>query len=161
SDFALARYDPDGSLDTSFDGDGKLTTPFADGHDIAFAVGVDSQGRLVAAGWAIGGLGTTALARYRPNGSLDATFRGDGKVTAGGGLLASTMAFDAQDRIVVAGGTVSSDTSGVARFIGDAVPPAAPAIDSGPGNGSFTNDPKPTFKFSSEAGATFACGFDG
>src|SRR5437762_2495115 len=32
-DFALARYNPDGSPDTSFDGDGKLTTPIGTGDE--------------------------------------------------------------------------------------------------------------------------------
>ena len=47
--FALARYNVDGSLDTSFDGDGKVTTDFG-GGEIATAVAIQSDGKIVAAG---------------------------------------------------------------------------------------------------------------
>src|SRR5438874_768526 len=40
-DFAVARYNTDGSLDTSFDGDGKVTTAFGSSQDIASAVAIE------------------------------------------------------------------------------------------------------------------------
>src|ERR671935_228601 len=49
-DFALARYKPDGSLDTNFDGTGKVTTAFGSGNDLASALAVQPDGKLVAAG---------------------------------------------------------------------------------------------------------------
>ncbi len=39
TDFALARYNTDGSLDTGFDGDGKVTVSFANGHEEAADLG--------------------------------------------------------------------------------------------------------------------------
>ena len=163
--FAVARYNADGSLDDTFSDDGKVITPInalgPDG-DQAFFAGVDPQGRVVAAGRADAAAGPEfALARYTSNGALDPTFGGDGKVTAPDGK-ANAAAFDGQDRIVVEGLSTATGSAkfGLARFIGDAVPPTA-AIDSGPAAGSFINDSTPTFGFSSsEAGSSFTCGLD-
>ena len=87
-DFALARYNPNGSLDTSFSGDGKQTTDFG-GFSGASGVALQGDGKIVAVGDAGGG--TTgfdfALARYNPNGSLDTSFSGDGKQTTDFGAL--------------------------------------------------------------------------
>ncbi|MGH2963926.1 MAG: hypothetical protein ACRDMH_00885 [Solirubrobacterales bacterium] len=107
-DFALARYKPNGSLDPSFGGDGQVTTDFHGGGDQANGVAIDSHGRIVAAGGAGGSTPTNggeALARYRPNGTLDPTFGGDGKVTTASGRrsIAQSVTIDPQARIVVAG----------------------------------------------------------
>ena len=81
-DFALARYTADGSLDPSFDGDGKVKTDFG-GPDEANAVAIQREGEIVAAGSATHDSGALlfALARYKGDGALDPTFDGDGKVT--------------------------------------------------------------------------------
>ncbi|HEX8499370.1 MAG TPA: discoidin domain-containing protein [Pyrinomonadaceae bacterium] len=91
-DFALVRYAADGTLDPAFDGDGRVTTAFfGDAYmddERAFAVRVQADGRIVAAGFAFdrgetapaSGGEDFALARYNPDGSLDATFGGDGLV---------------------------------------------------------------------------------
>ncbi|TNC99977.1 MAG: FG-GAP repeat-containing protein [Rhodocyclaceae bacterium] len=80
-DFALARYNADGSLDTSFDSDGKLTTDFGVGDDYAYGVAIQSDGRIVVAGMSWNGsTNDFALARYNADGSLDTTFSGDGKL---------------------------------------------------------------------------------
>ena len=86
-DLAVARYDAAGSLDTSFDGDGKVTTDFGGYYDAADAVAVQSDGKVVVAGHAGDDPGgdAIALARYNTNGSLDSAFGGDGKVTSDGG----------------------------------------------------------------------------
>ncbi len=81
--FALARYQSDGSLDTSFSGDGKLTTQVSAGAcGFAYDVALQSDGKIVAGGGvqAVTGL-NFALARYQSNGNLDMSFSGDGKVT--------------------------------------------------------------------------------
>src|SRR5438128_552157 len=66
SDFTLARYKPDGEPDSSFDLDGQLTTDFFGGDDGAFAVAVQTDGKIVAAGMATSpsGVQDFALARY-------------------------------------------------------------------------------------------------
>jgi uncharacterized delta-60 repeat protein len=82
--FALARFNPDGSLDSSFDADGKVVTDFTTGPDLASALEVQSDGKILVAGItdASSGGGGLALARYNADGSLDSSFDGDGKVTA-------------------------------------------------------------------------------
>lgn len=75
-DFAVARYNSDGSLDTSFDTDGMVTTDFGGTNEVARAVVIQSSGKIIVAGQS--GL-TFALARYNTNGSLDTGFDGDGK----------------------------------------------------------------------------------
>ena len=63
--FALARYNPNGSLDPSFSGNGKQTTDFG-GPDAAHAVALQANGKIVAVGHGLDGDGTQgfALARY-------------------------------------------------------------------------------------------------
>ncbi len=77
-DFALVRYNSDGSLDTSFSGDGKLTTPVGTSSDYSGTVAVQPDGKILQGGASSGDF---ALVRYNANGTLDATFDGDGKLT--------------------------------------------------------------------------------
>jgi len=105
-DFALARYNPDGSLDTSFSSDGLLTTDFNSGDDGADAVAVQADGKIVTAGYAYNGSNNDfALARYNPNGSLDTTFSSDGLLTTavGSSSEARAVAVQADGKIVAAG----------------------------------------------------------
>ena len=78
TDFALVRYNPDGSLDTSFGNGGKLTTAIESGNDTATAVALQKDGKIVAAGSNDAWHGATrtamAVVRYLPNGSLDTSF---------------------------------------------------------------------------------------
>jgi uncharacterized delta-60 repeat protein len=76
-DFAVARYNADGSLDSSFAGDGRLTTDFDDGPDAANALALESNGRILVAGESKGDF---ASARYEPDGDLDPSYGGDGLV---------------------------------------------------------------------------------
>jgi uncharacterized delta-60 repeat protein len=78
--FALVRYNANGTLDATFGGNGKVTTAFTPGRDVANAVAIQADGKIVAAGEASGIGRTFALARYNANGTLDATFGGDGTV---------------------------------------------------------------------------------
>jgi uncharacterized delta-60 repeat protein len=65
-DMALVRYLPDGSLDTSFDGDGILTADFHGRGEFGQDVALDSDGRIVAAGYTANG-GDTEFALLRAN----------------------------------------------------------------------------------------------
>src|SRR5215472_7098710 len=51
-DFALARFNGNGTLDTSFGMSGKVTTDFAGGNDLPFSVAVQPDGNIVLAGGA-------------------------------------------------------------------------------------------------------------
>jgi uncharacterized delta-60 repeat protein len=114
--FALARYKPNGSLDTTFSGDGRQTTPFAGS---AYAVAIQPDGKIVVVGTAgASGLlpGNFAIARYKRDGSLDPTFSGDGKQTTdfGGYDVANAVALMPNGKIVAAGGGAGSFA--VARY---------------------------------------------
>jgi uncharacterized delta-60 repeat protein len=81
-DFALVRYNSDGSLDTTFSGDGIVTTPIAAIDDYGYSVYVQSDGKILLAGYSDNGTNYDfALVRYNSDGSLDTTFGGDGIVT--------------------------------------------------------------------------------
>src|SRR5438309_5026712 len=81
--FALARYNSDGTLDTTFGIDGRVTTDFFGYGDFAYALAIQPDGKIVAAGTAdlISGYSDFALARYNKDGSLDQTFGSKGKIT--------------------------------------------------------------------------------
>ncbi|MEJ7665424.1 MAG: delta-60 repeat domain-containing protein [Hymenobacter sp.] len=49
-DFAVVRYNPNGTLDTSFNGTGKVVTPVGSSGDCANSVAIQSDGKIVAAG---------------------------------------------------------------------------------------------------------------
>jgi uncharacterized delta-60 repeat protein len=75
NDFALVRYNADGTLDLGFGAGGKVTTPVLAGDDQARAVAIQPNGRIVAAGWAhTGANNNVALVRYTAAGALDGTF---------------------------------------------------------------------------------------
>ena len=74
----MVRYNSDGSLDASFDGDGKVITPVGGGTDRAYSLIVQPNGKIVAAG---DGSLDFGVVRYNSDGSLDTSFDGDGKVT--------------------------------------------------------------------------------
>src|SRR5262245_16776323 len=86
-DFKVARYNPDGLLDTSFGDNGIVTTTFPEGS-YAFDVALQSDGKIIAAGTVFvdfnpGESSDTdfALARYNPDGTPDATFGNDGQIS--------------------------------------------------------------------------------
>jgi len=83
-DFVIARYNSDGSPDTTFNGSGHVIVDFMGGFDEALAVAIQPDGKIVA-----GGLGSNAqhtvedfaLVRLNSDGTLDSTFGYGGKVT--------------------------------------------------------------------------------
>jgi uncharacterized delta-60 repeat protein len=106
-DFALARYNPDGKLDTSFNGTGTVTTAIGSGNDNAYALALQPDGKIVLAGRSYNGSQDVfALARYNPNGKLDTNFNGTGKVTTAigsSGDSANALALQPDGKIVAAG----------------------------------------------------------
>ena len=121
SDFALARYNPDGSLDASFDHDGRVFTDFGFG-DVVNALSIQRDGKIIAAGIVRSSssrdAGEFGVARYNLDGSLDAGFDGDGRV-----LTAFTPLTDsATDVVVQPDGKIV--VGGVANFSWD--PPHHP-----------------------------------
>jgi uncharacterized delta-60 repeat protein len=82
--FALARYNTDGSPDTTFDLDGMIVTETGGQDGAAFDIAVQADGKIVAAGFIRnpGSAGYTdfLLFRYRGDGSLDTGFGTGGRV---------------------------------------------------------------------------------
>jgi uncharacterized delta-60 repeat protein len=99
---ALARYNPNGSLDTAFSADGKQTADFS-----ANAVAIQANGRIVV-------LGGGTVARYNSNGSLDTSFSGDGKQATG--FAGFGVAIQADGRIVAVGIDLTAGDFEIARF---------------------------------------------
>ena len=78
-DFGLIRLRPDGSLDTAFSGDGIVITNLGRQDDVIMDLALQPDGRIVAVGRTRTGDDTdVALARYNADGTLDASFSGDG-----------------------------------------------------------------------------------
>jgi uncharacterized delta-60 repeat protein len=132
-EFALARYNPDGTLDTTFGTQisiggfttrtGEVVSDFPlgsfDHSAAANAVAIQSNGRIVAAGYAgmPDGSLAMALARYNPDGTLDPDFQGSGMVVTSvplSNLEARSIAIQPDGKIVTAG-TISG--SGTHRFL--------------------------------------------
>lgn len=100
SDFEVARYTPRGRLDRHFGQGGKVATDFG-ASDYATAVKIQRGGKIVVAGYVVGATPQLAVARYRPNGSLDSSFGAGGKVLLPGIGLALALQLDG--KIVVGG----------------------------------------------------------
>ena len=117
--FALARYNPDGSLDRSFGGDGRVSTRFGFSSG-ARALVLQPDGKPVAAG--VSGLGTApedfALARYNPDGNLDTSFGTGGLVRTdfGGGELAAALVLQPDGKLVAAGVNFFDEDIALARY---------------------------------------------
>jgi uncharacterized delta-60 repeat protein len=125
-DFALVRYQTDGTLDSSFGLGGKVITDFFGDEDHISAVALQPDGKIVAAGRARKGAAIYfGLARYDKDGALDSAFGSGGKVVTsffGFGDDAASLAILADGKILVAGaiftGPVEVDF-GLARYNGD------------------------------------------
>ncbi|WP_152054427.1 matrixin family metalloprotease [Tautonia marina] len=127
NDFTLMRYLPDGSLDPSFGDSGLVMTAIGratpwvgSGDESVQDVAIQPDGRIVAAGGTVDRKGDQelALARYLPDGTLDASFGSGGIVTTDirpdGEDKVTDLAIDAQGRIVV---TANNFT--LARYLPD------------------------------------------
>jgi len=133
-DFVVVRYNADGSLDGSFDGDGIQTTPIGSGTDIASSVVVQSDGKIVVAGYSVIGNFDFVVVRYNADGSLDTSFDGDGKrILDLSGLsdVARSIILQSDGKIVVTGQSNNGNDNefAVVRFNSD-----------GSLDGSFDND---------------------
>lgn len=120
---------PSGSLDTAFSNDGIVVDHNAgggNGNDNGEAVAIDSQGRIVVAGYSTNANSALVMTvwRYTPTGALDTTFNGTGYLThAGGGganandqAIASSIVIDASGRILVGGYSIAANIWGMAMW---------------------------------------------
>jgi uncharacterized delta-60 repeat protein len=124
-DFLVARYNADGTSDTSFGSGGRAVTDFSKGYDYAYAVTLQPQAsgpsKILAAGMAQSPKGDDfGLARYTATGTLDTTFGSKGKVMTdlGGNVeWAESMVVDGSGRILVAGFTNATGSGSVAALV--------------------------------------------
>jgi uncharacterized delta-60 repeat protein len=119
-DFALARYNRNGTLDTSFGTGGTLTTDFGGNLDEAYALAAQADGRLVAAGTRYVEGYDVALARYNRDGTLDTRFGTGGKVTTDFGTdfdQANALAVQADGKLVAAGSSASATSPASSNWI--------------------------------------------
>ncbi|MDM7921923.1 MAG: delta-60 repeat domain-containing protein [Pyrinomonadaceae bacterium] len=113
-DFSILRLNSDGSMDTTFDGDGVFNLNFLGEAEVAYDLAVQPDGKIVL----VGGIyfdGTRAfgIARVLPNGGIDPTFgTGNGTMitdirdpASNGFLFAEAFAVGLQSdgKIIVAG----------------------------------------------------------
>lgn len=158
--FALARYLPSGTLDTGFDGDGRVLTPGGEAADVALQPG---DGRIVVAG-NNGPGGDFAVVRHNPGGGQDTGFGTAGVATAdfGGGDAARGVALQPDGGIVAAGGGGPDNDFALARFEGGGPPPPT-GVDlrvtkSGPTTVSIGDRPTYTVSVTNNSATTPATG---
>jgi uncharacterized delta-60 repeat protein len=117
--FELARYNVDGSLDTTFGIGGSVTTAIGGINDFAEAVAVQEDGKIIVAGTTDTGtqnvLGNDqtvfALVRYNPDGGRDETFGSGGTVTTAFGTVgdrARTIVLQDDGKVVLGGNTFTA-----------------------------------------------------
>lgn len=120
-DFAIARYNTDGTIDNTFSVDGKVTSDFG-GNDRGFSVAIQPDGKIVVSGYT--GempLRDFAIVRYNSDGTLDNTFDTNGKVTTdfGSDEVGRCVSIDPNGKILVAGhsGVSANSDFAAARYI--------------------------------------------
>jgi uncharacterized delta-60 repeat protein len=113
SDAAIYRLNPDGSFDSTFNGNGRLGID-AGGFDEADALALQPDGRLVVAG-STSVNAAAAVWRIAPNGSPDTSFDGDGtlRLDEGADAFVLGLALQRDGKIVLAGSTAFNDNGDV------------------------------------------------
>ena len=115
-DFAFARYNTNGTLDTSFNTTGIKLFDLSGNIDWAYAIAQQADGKIVATGIAtVGGRTVVALARLTTAGAVDTTFGTSGKVTLAAIGTSSDfgrgIAIQPDGKIVVTGNATSGTVS--------------------------------------------------
>jgi len=114
-DVLVLRYNADGSLDNSFGTDGVFTYDGGGGNDYAESVAIQSDGKIVVAGW--GRRWDVLLFRYNADGSLDKSFGTNGIVAyEGENGDCVTMAIQSDGKILAAGFTYNGTDADVGVF---------------------------------------------
>ena len=124
NDFCAARYLSNGTLDTTWNGTGKVITPIGSGDDNATAIALQPDGKVLVAGYcAVGGSYDFCAARFLPNGTLDTDWNGTGKVITPIGSstdYAYAMTLQPDGKVLLAGqcfNGVTGDDFCAARYL--------------------------------------------
>ncbi len=147
NDIAVLRYNPNGTLDTTFSSDGGVITDIGVGsEDFGTAVAVQANGKILVAGYSnVNDLNDFVVLRYNVDGSLDTFFGGGGKITTDffNDDRATSIAIQPDGKIVVGGYEITDNNDfAVARYNSDG------SLDT-----TFSTDGKFDFTF----GATDIC----
>jgi uncharacterized delta-60 repeat protein len=106
-DFALVRYNSNGSLDNTFGTSGIVKTDIGTSNDEAYSVALQSDGKILVAGGSYNGSNFDfALVRYNSDGSLDNSFNSSGKYTSnffGYYDMAYSVLTQTDDKIIISG----------------------------------------------------------
>jgi uncharacterized delta-60 repeat protein len=107
-DFALIRYNSDGSVDNSFGINGKVTTDFLGNGDVANSLAIQTDGKIIVAGFSLdsNNVSKFSLARYNINGTLDNSFGSSGKIIESFGndnCGSNSLIIQSDNKIVLAG----------------------------------------------------------
>ena len=107
---AVVRYNPDGTLDSSFSEDGKVAMGLSPLNDEAYAVALQADGKIVVAGFVdtppVGGA-ELVITRYNPDGTLDPAFSTDGIALPGAYAIGYDLIIQPDGKIVTIGGSPS------------------------------------------------------
>jgi uncharacterized delta-60 repeat protein len=118
-ELAVARYQPDGTLDTTFNGTGKVTTAVGNDGDKINGIAIQPDGKIVVGGTS--GFREFELARFNADGSPDKSFSGSGKKLfpiGKGNAIAGDVLLLPNDRIVVVGGALGEKNADFALVCG-------------------------------------------
>lgn len=119
-DYTVVRYNSDGSLDNTFSGDGIQTTNVGPQSDVGCSVAIQSDGKIILAGYAFGSNWDFGVVRYNSDGSLDNTFNGSGIQTTditNNDDYAYSVKVQPDGKIVVAG--AAANNFGIVRYNSD------------------------------------------
>jgi uncharacterized delta-60 repeat protein/uncharacterized repeat protein (TIGR01451 family) len=120
--FIIARYNPDGSLDTTFGAGGTTVTAFSN-NDCLLDLAIQSDGRIVAVGWTQktpNQSNNVAVLRYNTNGTLDTSFGigGLAEIDMFGDMdIASGVVIQPNGRILVGGVTRTNSNPESGNFL--------------------------------------------
>lgn len=129
--FAVARFNLNGSLDTTFDGDGMATTTIGSIGGGAASLALQADGKIVVCGYARPidyNSSTFAVVRYLTSGALDTSFSADGivtssfsSVTSARYLYAQRVRVQSDGKILVSGYSLEGANKDVivARYLPD------------------------------------------
>lgn len=120
NDFAVVRVTSNGTLDPTFGSGGKVITPISSGNDYGYDLAVQSDGKIIQAGYVSNASFDYAVVRYTPDGVLDNSFGSGGTTVFDYGSsqdYAYALAVQSDDKIVVVGSTeTASSDIGIARL---------------------------------------------
>lgn len=129
SDFALVRYNADGTLDMSFSGDGKVVTQLETNSEInddITSLLIQPDGKIVAIGENGNGTGRMTAVRYTASGNLDGTFGNSGVVRVGWEIngdfnTCNASALQSDGKILLTGVVSGFSKFGICRLRSDGV----------------------------------------